>query len=164
MSHITAVSLRRTKMKKQLKAAPRLSNMQIKALVGRMIEEYNKAVTPILNSEVKKKAEREKEWKVKLRAKLAGSGLTPKEKDFLVGIMTSNSRNDDPFEMDKIVPHKISEHAGSGYYKPDHWGFRDHPAHKLVEDFRFKLIMATAENFEPVVEAFKAEIAKALKQ
>lgn len=148
-------------MKQQKQVKP-LNNTQIKMVLAKMVDTFNKQVNAADDKREKQRriainkyyALLEKqlnrafssEMASKLCKKLRESSVHEEKGDLSLNAVT-----------DLQVPEIIGE------YRPDHWRAESHPLDPIYKDMRFKLHMATAENYEKYMREFETACERTLK-
>lgn len=140
------------KSNKQKQPKP-LTATQTKLMVGRMIQMYNNMVQPKAAAIIKRNAAIEKDQRLFLSGMLRRGGFP----DSVLATLTERVHTS-LSDADKKKITKLSMEEVPDAYNPDRWGAHNHPLHPVLEDFKFKAMMAGAEDYEATLAEFKRKV------
>lgn len=147
---------------KQQKQAKSLTPTQIKLVLERMIEMYNKEVV------VKGKADAVfndrliKQYYDMLHDELQVVFSKGYAQHIIKVLKDARMHSSDgPANLKAVTGGDLRD--GASVYKRSNWNHEAHPLHKVIKDMEFKLHMATADNYETYMKEFETQIKRILK-
>lgn len=144
------------------KQSKTLTKTQINALIERVISDFNAKVKAGVARDEREREMLVKQWKEKLICVVAPEVKMKNAKELAEFIIEQQHHIDDTawFSQTSMVG-KLPEFCGE--YDPSGWRRENHPMHKIISDMRFKLVMASVDNYEALLQDVTAEIDKLFK-
>jgi hypothetical protein len=137
-----------------------LNRTQINALIARLIAIHNEKVDALEVFYEKENVARQARYKQAVTEMLSSAKLTPAQQRDLVTMLCDNNDSYNnkykSWSINAICGKRVKPELSK--YEPKTWRCECHPLHKVLEEMRFELVMATAQDYEKRIRAMTDKI------
>ena len=141
-------------MKQQKQAKP-LNNTQIKLVLAKMVDTFNKQVSAADDKREKRRRMAINKYYTLMEEQLNRAFTSDLAAKLCRKLRQSHIHEEDgELSLKAVTGEDVPKLVGN--YTPDRWSAKDHPLDPIYKEMQFKLHMATAENYEKYMKEFEA--------